>query len=80
MSREKAARLAALSEKDMAIYKSKRNQRSYWQRLSHEDWVAFCNAMGEWFLRQAPDEWDNYIIANNKRKAESDKRALENKK
>ena len=76
MSREKAAALMALSDVDMAVYRSKRNQRSYWQRLSHDEWVEFCEKMGEWFSNEADDEWDNYVIANNKRKAASDKAAL----
>ncbi|KKL92826.1 hypothetical protein LCGC14_1880820 [marine sediment metagenome] len=77
MSREKAAALMALSDVDAAVYRSKRNQRSYWQRLDHDEWVEFCKKMGDWFSDEAPDEWDNYVIANNARKAASDKAALE---
>lgn len=76
MSREKAAAIAALSPSDKAVYISKRNQRSYWQRLSHEEWIEFCKKMGDWFTKSAPDEWDKYIIANNERKAKSDEAAL----
>jgi len=77
MSRAKAAALMALSDVDMAVYKTKRNQRSYWQSLSHDDWVEFCEKMGTWFSNDAPDEWDNYVIVNNARKAASDAAALE---
>ncbi|KKN79582.1 hypothetical protein LCGC14_0337860 [marine sediment metagenome] len=77
MSREKAAALMALSDVDMAVYRSKRNQRPYWQRLSRDEWVEFCEKMAMWFSKEAPDEWDNYVIANNARKAASDKAALE---
>lgn len=77
MSREKAAALMALSEVDMAVYKTKRNQRSYWQTLSHDEWVEFCGKMAAWFSVEAADEWDEYVIANNARKAASDKTALE---
>ena len=76
MSREKAAALMALSDVDMAVYRSKRNQRPYWQRLSRDEWVEFCKKMGKWFSKEAADEWDNYVIANNARKAASDKAAL----
>ncbi len=77
MSKEKAAKIASLSDKDFALYKSKRNHRSYWQRLSHKDWVAFCKEMAEWFKKDAPDEWNNYVVANKVRKVESDRIALE---
>ncbi len=77
MSREKAAALMALSNVDMAVYRSKRNQRSYWQHLTHDEWTKFCQKMGDWFSTQAADEWDNFVIANNARKAASDKAAFE---
>ncbi len=79
MSKEKAARIQGLSPVDRAVYTAKRNQRCYWQRLSHDDWVEFCEKMGQWFCESAPDEWDTYVAANKARKAESDKRALEMK-
>ncbi len=69
MSREKAAALMSLSVVDMSVYRSKRNQRSYWQRLTHGDWVEFCQKMGEWFTNEAANEWDKYVVANNARKA-----------
>ncbi len=77
MSKEKAAKLASLSTVDMSVYRSKRNQRSYWQGLPHKDWVAFCKKMADWFTNEAPDEWDNYVIANKARKAKSDEAALQ---
>ncbi len=80
MSREKMAKLMALSETEMAVYRSKRNQRVCWQRLSHEDWVEFCKEMAGWFDREAPNEWDDYVKANNARKAKSDAEALKRKK
>ncbi len=76
MSRDKAAELMSSSNVDMAVYRSKRNQRAYWQRLTHEEWVEFCNTMGEWFNVSAQDEWDDYVKANNERKAKSDADAL----
>ena len=79
MSREKAARLMAMSDVEAAVYRSKRNQRAYWQRLSHEEWVEFCKAMSHWFRREAPNEWDNYVAANNERKTASDEAALKRK-
>jgi len=77
MSKAKAAGILALSPTDFAIWRSKRNQRSYWQKLSHAEWVEFCQKMGDWFINSASDEWDDFIIANNARKAASDKAALE---
>ncbi len=76
MSKEKVAKLISLSVKDKAIYMSKRNHRSYWQQLSHKEWVAFCKEMGDWFSKDAPDEWDKYVKANNARKAKSDEDAV----
>lgn len=80
MSKQKAARLMSMSELEAAIYRSRRNQRPYWQHLSHEEWVTFCQRMASWFTKQAPDEWDKYVINNNARKAESDRKALEKKR
>lgn len=79
MSTEKAAIILSLSKTDNAVYKSKRNQRAYWQRLTHDEWVEFCETMAAWFANGAADEWDNYVIANNARKEESDAAALVNK-
>ena len=76
MSKEKAAKIASLSPVDKAVYLSKRNQRSYWQKLSHKEWLDFCNVMATWFEDVAPDEWDEYVEANNARKAKSDEEAL----
>ena len=77
LAREKAAALMALSAVDMGVYRSKRNQRLYWQRLSHDDWAEFCQKMGGWFAKEATDEWDKFVIANKARKLASDKAALE---
>ena len=79
MSREKAASILALSDVDRAVYVSKRNQRSYWQRLSHSEWVDFCAAMGQWLTQEAPNEWDDFVIANKARKAASDVQAEANR-
>jgi len=79
MSKEKVAEIAALAPPQFAAYKSKRNQRTFWRTLSHKEWAAFCKIMGKWFASEATDEWDNYIIANDKRKAESDIAALARK-
>jgi len=79
MSKEKAAAIAALAPPEFAAYKSKRNQRSFWQTLSHKEWAAFCKIMGKWFTSEATDEWDKYVKANNERKAKSDIQALARK-
>jgi len=76
MSRAKVAEIAAMSPADFAVYRSKRNQRSFWQTLTHKEWVAFCKKMGAWFTKEAADEWDDFVAANNKRKAKSDAAAL----
>ncbi len=76
MSKEKAAALAALSEVDMAVYKAKRNQRQTWHALPHDEWAAFCTKMADWFKKDATDEWDKFVEANNARKAASDEAAL----
>ena len=77
LASEKAAALMSLSPVDKAAYRSKRNQRLYWQRLSHAEWVEFCEKMGKWFLEVAPDERDNFVKFNKERKAASDAAALE---
>ena len=77
--REKTAKLMAMSDAEKAVYRSKRNQRSYWQNLSHDEWVEFCKTMGEWFINEAADEWDKFVISNNERKAASDLAALASK-
>lgn len=76
MSKEKSIAIASLSPVDKAVYLTKRNQRSYWQKLSHKEWETFCGKMAEWFEDVAPDEWDDFIKANKDRKAKSDKEAL----
>ena len=75
MSREKAAKLMAQSDVDRAAYTVKRNQRPHWQRLSGDEWKEYCRVMADWFANQAPDEFNNYVLANNARKAESDAKA-----
>jgi len=77
LAREKTAQLMSMSAVDMAAYRSKRNQRSYWQRLPHEEWVEFCEKMGKWFLEIAPNERDNIVKFNKERKAANDAVALE---
>ena len=79
LARHKAARLMAMDDVERAVYHSKRNQRSYWQHLDHTDWVKFCKEMSSWFDEQAPDEWDEYVIHNNERKAASDLAAVASK-
>ncbi len=76
MSRQKAAKIASLSDVDFAIYRSQRNQRSYWQKLPHDEWAKFCEKMAEWFKNDAVDEWDKFVISNNARKLKSDEEAL----
>ena len=76
MSREKAAAIAALSNVDFAVYRSQRNQRSYWQKLPHDEWAEFCTKMADWFKKDATDEWDKFVVANNARKAANDEAAL----
>lgn len=81
MSKEKALNIANLNLVDSAVYKAKRNQRGCWQKLSHDEWVAFCKEMAKWFSEKAADEWDKQVIANNERKAQSDEDAdIENVK
>ena len=75
--RDKAARLMAMNDVERALHRSKRNQRSYWQRLDHADWVKFCKEMASWFKSEAPDEWDDFVIRNDERKAASDEAALQ---
>ena len=77
MSREKVSRLMSMSDVDMAVYRSKRNQRSFWQRLNHNQWVEFCNKMAGWFKEHAHDEWDQVVALNNSRKLGSDVKAHE---
>ncbi len=79
MSREKVAALAAMSPPELAAYKAKRNQRSYWQSLDHKEWATFCKIMGKWFTESATDEWDKFVKANALRKAKSDIEALARK-
>ena len=62
MSREKAIAIMQMSPTDKSVYLSKRNQRTFWQDLSHDEWVAFCKSMADLFKKDAPDEWDNYTI------------------
>lgn len=81
MSKEKALKMSMLSSVDFAVYKAKRNLRSVWQKLSHEEWIEFCTQMSSWLSADAVDEWDNRVIANDKRKAQSDEDAdIENVK
>ena len=79
MSKEKALAIMAMNPVERSVYTSKRNQRSYWQRLPHDEWVEFCNVMSAWFNNEAPDEWDEYVVRNNERKAASDLAALASK-
>lgn len=76
MSKNKQGIIDSMSHIDFAIYKAQRNQRPTWQKLSHDEWVEFCNKMSEWFSKDAADEWDNYVIANKARKAKSDEEAV----
>ncbi len=76
MSKEKAIAIMLLSPTDRSVYLSKRNQRSYWQDLKHDEWVEFCKAMADWFKKDAANEWDDYVASNDDRKAASDKAAL----
>lgn len=76
MSRAKVAVLMAMSDVDLAVWKTKRNQQSYWQNFSHVNWVEFCEKMGKWFREDAPDEWDKYTVWNKERKAKNDEAAL----
>jgi hypothetical protein len=81
MSKEKALKIASLSTVDFAVYKTKRNLRSLWQKLSHEEWVSFCSQISNWLSNNAADEWDKQVIANDERKAQSDEDAdIENVK
>jgi len=77
MSREKAAAIIASSEVESVLYRVKRNLRPHWRRLTHEQWVEFCAGLGEWLQSDAPDEWDERVLANDARKAKSDAEALE---
>ena len=79
MSKEKALGILQMSSTDRSVYLAKRNQRSYWQDLNHAEWVDFCKIMGEWFTKDAADEWDDYTVSNNKRKEASDLKALASK-
>ena len=79
MSKKKALSILSMSSADKSVYLSKRNQRSYWQDLSHDEWVEFCKIMGDWFTNDAADEWDDYVVSNNERKAASDLAALASK-
>ncbi len=77
MSRAKAAKILALEGADKHIWFVKRGLLRVWRELSRDEWLVFCTKMGNWFLKQAPDEWDKYHAANLARKAKSDKAALE---
>ena len=72
MSKEKAAALLLMSDVEKAVWRSKRNQRSYWQRLPHHEWMEFCTIMSRWFGGDAVDELDNIVEANRVRDAASD--------
>lgn len=72
MSRAKVAAIMALSDVDLAIYKTKRNLQSYWRFFSHDQWGEFCEKMGKWFLKEALNEWDAVTAQNKTRKAASD--------
>jgi len=72
MSRAKVAALLALSPVDMAVWKTKRNQQSYWRHFQHSEWLEFCQKMAGWFAKDAPDEWDTYTAWNKARKLASD--------
>ena len=76
MSRSKAAKIIALEGADRHVWYNKRNLRLVWKALSHDDWIEFCKKMADWFLSDAPDEWDDAARFNKARKAKSDKAAL----
>ncbi len=76
MSKEKALDLMQMTIVEKSVYLSKRNQRSYWQNLSHNEWTEFCQSMANWFKKDAPDEWDDYVVANDERKKASYLEAL----
>ncbi len=79
MSKEKAIAIMQLNPTEKSVYLSKRNQRAYWQDLTHDEWVKFCKAMADWFKKDAASEWDDYSVSNNERKAASDLAALASK-
>ena len=79
MVNETALSIMQMSLMEKSVWLSKRNQRSYWQDLTHDEWVEFCKVMSDWFKNDAADEWDDYVIRNNERKAASDLAALASK-
>ena len=79
MSKEKALALMQMTTVEKRVYLAQRNQRAFWQNLNHKEWTEFCKSMGKWFKNDATDEWDDYIISNNKRKAASALAALASK-
>ena len=79
MSKEKALALMQMTAVEKGVYLSRRNQRTFWQNLSHDEWAEFCTVMADWFKNDATDEWDDYVISNNERKAASDLAALASK-
>lgn len=76
MSREKAAALAAMSAKEKAVYRAKRDARVFWRTLSPDDWRGFCKQMAEWYAKDASGEFDAIVAANAERKKASDEAAI----
>ena len=77
MGVKKAAAILALEGADRSEWRTKRQLRHQWKKLPHDEWVRFCGLMADWFSTDAPDEWDEYVVANKLRKDRNDKAALE---
>ena len=72
MINQTALSIMQMNPVEKSVWLSQRNQRSFWQNLDHGEWVKFCKVMADWFKKDAADEWDKYVIANDQRKAASD--------